>query len=31
MIAVVMEPEMRNTREWTGVLGAKLGTQLSWT
>ena len=28
MIPVVMEPDMRNARDWTGVLGAALSTHL---
>eukprot|EP00966_Prymnesium_polylepis_P055446 1282248-Prymnesium_polylepis.1 len=28
MMAVVMEPTMRDTKTWTGVVGAKLGTSL---
>eukprot|EP00966_Prymnesium_polylepis_P134275 3103821-Prymnesium_polylepis.1 len=28
MVAVVMEPEMRDTKVWMGVVGGKLGTSL---
>ena len=28
MVAVVMEPGMRNPKNWVGVVGAKLGTSL---
>eukprot|EP00966_Prymnesium_polylepis_P323992 7380107-Prymnesium_polylepis.3 len=28
MVAVVMEPGLRDTKAWTGVVGAKLGTSL---
>eukprot|EP00966_Prymnesium_polylepis_P054150 1251760-Prymnesium_polylepis.1 len=28
MVAVVMEPGLRDTTAWTGVVGAKLGTSL---
>eukprot|EP00966_Prymnesium_polylepis_P280331 6477347-Prymnesium_polylepis.1 len=28
MVAVVMEPEMRDTKQWVGVVGGKLGLSL---
>ena len=28
MVAAVMEPSMRDTKQWMGVVGAKLGTNL---
>eukprot|EP00966_Prymnesium_polylepis_P054250 1254396-Prymnesium_polylepis.2 len=28
IVAVVMEPDLRDTKTWTGVVGAKLGTSL---
>ena len=30
MVAVVMEPHMRCTKDWSGVVGAKLGSCSTW-